>query len=187
MLFRVRITRWLVGTKRVPPGTPGARKVTRLSKKWYADLRQPDGRVRRTPLSTNRQVAQTMAGDHLRRLARGEGGHTDPFERHRATTLAEHIKAWGEEVAQGRKGKGGGPPGAKHVGSTTLHARRVLCQLAGWSFAHEITLDGTLKALGRLGEVSRAFGRRRGARTGPRQVARHVQALRRFTRWLARR
>jgi integrase len=77
--------------KRVTKKTPGAKRHTTRSKKWYGEFRGPDG-VERLPLSVSKETAQRMlnklAGDA--ELARVN--LVDPFAEHRGRPLLEHLE-----------------------------------------------------------------------------------------------
>lgn len=61
------------------------------SARWYTDIRQPNGTVKRVALATNRTAAEMMRGELLRKAEMGLAGAGDPFEEHRAKPLAEHL------------------------------------------------------------------------------------------------
>jgi hypothetical protein len=56
--------------KRVPAGTPGARKVKEKLRKWYAKG-PPLPRGKKVPLAADKQAAQQMLASLLRQAERG--------------------------------------------------------------------------------------------------------------------
>ena len=84
--------------RKVKPGTPGAEKVKKKSKKWYGRVpgnRQP------VPLSANKTAAGQMLAALVNKAELGKAGIRDPFEEHRKRPLAEHLADW-EAVPAGR-------------------------------------------------------------------------------------
>ena len=57
---------------------PGGRKVTKQSKKWYAEICG-----KRVPLSRDKTASAVMAADMLRQAERRKNGIIDRFEEHR--------------------------------------------------------------------------------------------------------
>src|SRR4051794_7603376 len=91
---------WIVGYrdrksgKRVPKGTPGAKRVRRRAKKLYAGGVPGWPKSKRVPLATDKTVAQQMLADLVRQAERGQAGIADRFQEHRATPIVEHLAAW---------------------------------------------------------------------------------------------
>lgn len=86
-VFRKQTTVWKLRGKKVPANTPGAKKVTIRSAKWYGTVN--GGQI---PLCRDKQAADRM----LRKLetdgALADVGLADPFAPHRTRPLAEHIE-----------------------------------------------------------------------------------------------
>ena len=78
-----------VKARKVPKGTPGAKKVKKKSSKWYG--RTP-GEGKAVPLSTNKTAAQLMLAELANKAEMGKVGVRDPFEAHRKRPLAEHLE-----------------------------------------------------------------------------------------------
>src|SRR4051794_26490132 len=77
-----------VKARKVPKGTPGAKKVKKKSGKWYG---RPPGSSKAVPLSTNKVAAQQLLADLVKKAEFGRAGISDPFEEHRRRPLAEHL------------------------------------------------------------------------------------------------
>jgi hypothetical protein len=83
--------------RRVAKDTPGAVKNKHKAKKWYARL---PGRIKPTPLSANKVVAQQMLAGLLNKAELGRVGIVDPFEAHRLCpcpntwTIFARAAAW---------------------------------------------------------------------------------------------
>lgn len=77
--------------RRARKSTPEVRKVRREAAKYYGEYRDADGRLRRVPLSTDRDAAQAMLADLLRRAERTKAGLIDPHEAHHHRRLHEHV------------------------------------------------------------------------------------------------
>jgi integrase len=73
----------------------------------------------RVTLCPNKQAAEVMLSDLIRKAARGEAGMNDPFEKHSKRPLAEHLAEWETFLLAD-----GATP--KHVRQTVACARRVI-------------------------------------------------------------
>ena len=76
------------------PVSKDGTKYLKPAKKWYAQYTDALGRTRRKPLATNKEVAQRMLGDLMRKVERERAGDRDPFEDHRRKPLAVHLTDW---------------------------------------------------------------------------------------------
>lgn len=102
--------------KKVAPGTPGAKKEKRRSKKWYGRV---PGSPKAIPLSANKAVAIQMLAKLVNKAEREAQGLGDPFEEHRARPLAEHLADYERHLLA--KGNG-----AKHARDTAARVNRIL-------------------------------------------------------------
>jgi integrase len=95
---------------RVPKDTPGARKVTERTSKWYGQFTDPSGKRHRVPLCSDKIAARQMLAKLERDAQRGEVGLTDPHAEHRKRPIAEHVSDYEDHLRhknitpQGRKG-----------------------------------------------------------------------------------
>ena len=80
--------------RRVPKGTPGARKVKEKSTKWFGQYRNADGDRKRVPLCTDKTAARQMLADIVRDIARGKAGLVDPHGDHRKAPIEGHVAAY---------------------------------------------------------------------------------------------
>src|SRR5262245_6349902 len=85
-----------VKSRKVPAGTPGAKKVKKKSSKWYGRV---PGSAKPTPLSTNKVAAQQLLAELVRKAELGRAGIGDPFEEHRKRPLSEHLADFRRELA----------------------------------------------------------------------------------------
>lgn len=82
--------------RRVPKGTPGARKVRQRARKYYGGGipgNAPDGKPygdRRVPLASDKAVARAMLADLVKRAERGEAGLESRTTDAARKPLAEH-------------------------------------------------------------------------------------------------
>lgn len=92
-VYHPRTTRYVdVAGKRVSKDFPGARKITRKSKKWHGCFRDPDGVTHRVPLGcTDKSAAQTKLNELIRDAERRCVGLTNPAEEHLARPIKEHL------------------------------------------------------------------------------------------------
>src|SRR5262245_36180308 len=77
-----------VKSRRVPAGTPGAKKVKKKSSKWYGRL---SGSTKAVPLSSNKVAAQQLLAGLVNKAELGRAGLGDPFEEHRRRPLVGHL------------------------------------------------------------------------------------------------
>jgi integrase len=89
-LQKITYTYWIVAGKRVPAGTPGAVKVQEESRKWYGVWRE-GRKLKKVPLSTDRDVAQAMLGDLLRNRELGRANMLDPRKDHLERGIEGHV------------------------------------------------------------------------------------------------
>jgi integrase len=77
--------------KRVPKGTPGARKVKQKASKWYGAGIPGLPKTKRVPLATDKRAAQQLLAALVRKAERGEAGLEDGSVAARRTPLAGHL------------------------------------------------------------------------------------------------
>lgn len=92
-LQKIVYTYWTLGGRRVPAGTPGAVKEQSESSKWYM-VWWEGKKLKKEPLSTDKDVAQTMMGDRLRNRELGRGQMVDPRKHHLDRPLLEHFEEY---------------------------------------------------------------------------------------------
>jgi hypothetical protein len=80
--------------KRVPKGTPGAKRVRRRSRKLYAAGVPGWPKGKRVPLASDKTAASQMLAELVRQAERGMAGIADRFQEHRPTPIGEHVAAW---------------------------------------------------------------------------------------------
>jgi integrase len=133
-----------VKSRRVPPGTPGAKKVKKKSGKWYG--RDPKT-GKPVPLSSNKVAAQQMLGEMLHKAALAKVGISDPFEAYRLRPLLEHLADY--EGYLRAKGNGG-----KHSRNAAARMRRIIegCRFV---FIDDMALSRVQEFLASLRDASR--------------------------------
>ena len=78
--------------KRVPKGTPGAKRVREKSKTFWGRCADANGKVRPVALCDDADAAEEMLAAMKQRAKRIARGDVDPFEAHRERSLAEHVE-----------------------------------------------------------------------------------------------
>ena len=89
-LQKITRTRYLLGKKQVPKGTPGAEKVSEVSKYWYAYRRHGD-KQERIRLFTDKAASLTRLAKLNTALERGQAEMTDPRKVHLERPAREHL------------------------------------------------------------------------------------------------
>jgi integrase len=122
MLFRQSYSYYVLGGKRVPAGTPGAKRVVAQSKTYYADVPDGQGGRRRVALGTDRRAA-------LRKLtAILDQGQLPTHERHAQDKTEDAIAAFVAHLASGAGGKRGRAPGARYLRQVSQILRGTLVE-----------------------------------------------------------
>ncbi|HEY1381947.1 MAG TPA: tyrosine-type recombinase/integrase [Gemmataceae bacterium] len=170
-LVRPKIVRYIDPKthKRVPKGTPGAKRVKEKAAKWYAAGVPGWPKSKRVPLASDKTAAQQLLADLVKRAEWGEAGVSDPFAEHRARPLAEHLSDF--ERAIEAKGKT-----SKHARQTAFHVRTAL---DGCKFK----LFGEVKPMPVLDWLT---AERRAGRIGATTAAYYVRDLKAFFRWMVK-
>ena len=84
-----------VESRKVPAGTPGAKKVKKKSGKWYGRV---PGSAKPIPLSANKVVALQILAEKVRKSELGRVDLNDPYEDHRKEPLANHLVDYRREL-----------------------------------------------------------------------------------------
>src|SRR5262249_12832794 len=95
-LERQYVTRYLdAAGRQVPKGTPGARKVTKRSRKWYGRGVPGHPPNKRVPLSADKGTARRMLTELVRKGELGPDGiDAAAVAEARLTSLAAHLDDW---------------------------------------------------------------------------------------------
>ncbi|WP_439628891.1 tyrosine-type recombinase/integrase [Gemmata sp.] len=171
--------------KRVPKGTPGAKKVTEKSAKWYGCGIPGLPPNKRVPLAATRDAAQRMLNDLVRRADQGRAGMLDRDDARK--TLAEHLTAFEGDVALGLGVKGGQKrtaPDPEHVALVVARVRAVV-EGCGFKMAADLAPSSAPQKVARYLQARVARDTRDGG-FSPQTADFHLAAARRFVRWLAR-
>jgi integrase len=68
-------------------------------KKWYGQFLDAKGRMKRVPLSANKEAARQMLAELVKKVELQKAGVTNPFEDHAKTAIGEHLAAYAESFA----------------------------------------------------------------------------------------
>ena len=100
-LVRPQIVRYIDPKtgKRVPKGTPGAKRVKEKAAKWYGKGVPGWPPKKRVPLATDKGVARKMLNDLVEKAERGIAGMADREEA--ARPIAEHLSAFEAHLKAG--------------------------------------------------------------------------------------
>lgn len=118
--------------RRVPKGTPGAKRVKGRARKWYGAGVPGCPPKKRFPLASDKGVARQMLADLVRRAERGEAGLQDSVTEARAASLEKHLADY--EASQRSKPR---PPSDNQLGQVLSRVRKVL---DGCAFSHPADL-----------------------------------------------
>jgi hypothetical protein len=113
-VFKKQTTVWRLDGRKVPQGTPGAKKVTLESRKWYGTVNG-----RQVPLCRDKQAAERMLTKRQADADLASVGLADPFVEGKAIPLVEHLAAY--RVALEGKGDT-----SRHVDLTVSRIRSLL-------------------------------------------------------------
>jgi integrase len=102
-LHKMVYTLWIDSQgRKVSAGTPGAKRVTRKSAKWYACWKEGTKQVR-VPLATDKSASQAMLADLLRNKERGKAGVLDPYQKSLERAVDEHLDEYLTSIWQSGK------------------------------------------------------------------------------------
>lgn len=142
-----------------------------VSKKWYGEYRDKDGKLRRVPLSTDKQAAQSMLRDLERHAERAKSGLVDEFAESRKLPIDELVSAYLADMAlRGR--------GERHR-QDTERLLSIVIRKCGFETLGALNA-GKLDAF--LASLTKPDGKPASARTR----ATYRQAVLGFSNWLAR-
>jgi hypothetical protein len=155
--------------KRVPNGTPGAKRVRQRAAKYYAAGVPGMPKDYRKPLATDKVVARRMLADLEAAGERGQAGMLDPYGEHRRRPLTEHLADFCRYVAA--KGKT-----VKHVRQTAQHVQAIL---SGCRFK-------TFADLAPMPVVDWLSAEQTAGRIGATTAAYYARDLKAFVRWMVK-
>jgi integrase/recombinase XerC len=115
------------------PLTKDGKKYLRPSKRWYFDLRDESGTVRRVKGFADLKATEQLAAEMERKTSRVRSGFTDPAEEHGRRPLADHLN----DYAAYLDAKGNTP---KHMRDTIARCKTVF---AGCGFVFPFDTDAT--------------------------------------------
>jgi integrase len=150
VLFKAKYSYYSLEGKRVPAGTPGAKRVARQSKTYYADLPNPGGRPTRIALGPNKQAALRKLHEIL------EAGRRPGHDRHADDATLEAIEAYVRHLSTGAGGKRGAAPGSRYLNQVRSVLRSLLVQQCGFATLGQLRSEPVREAL--AGQASAANG-----------------------------
>lgn len=171
--------------RRVPKGTPGAKKVQTRQSKWYGQGIPGLPPKKRVPLAADKMAAQRLLDDIVRRAERGHAGLPDAAAAR--TPLAALLAEFEADLSLGLASKNRRqtrPPSAAQV---ALVVQRVRDVLAGCGFARPADLGAGAPAKLARYLQTRAATEKAGGGVSQQTAAYLLAAARRFCRWLATR
>jgi integrase len=174
-LLKIQVVRYVDDRgHRVPKGTPGARRLKEKSAKWYGQYNDADGRRRRVPLCTDKAAARQMLAELERSVVRGKVGLVDPYEKHRAAPIDEHVASYRAHLQNNES------VSPKHLKETIRRLRYVLdgCGILKLS---DLRLDGLEQVLNRLAQGGARGNLKEGASARTRNL--YLASARAFIRW----
>ena len=169
--------------KRVPKGTPGARRVRGKSSKWYGVGVPGYPPKKRVPLAADKLAARRMLDDLVRAAERGQSGVPDQAAAR--TSLADHLAAFEKDAALGlaTRKKAKRVPSAEQVRLTVQRVRDAL-DGCGFSVPADLNDSAPAKLAAYLqGRVARL---RKDGGVSHQTAGFILAAARRFAWWLAR-
>jgi hypothetical protein len=100
-LKKITIIRYLdAERRRVPNGTPGAKKVKEPSTAWYGQYKaRATGKWVRVPLFTDQRASAARLGELVTADERGEVGMVDERKESREADIEQHVAAPGGDGA----------------------------------------------------------------------------------------
>jgi integrase len=169
--------------KRVPKGTPGAKKVREKLAKWYGQGVPGYPPKKRIPLATDKAAAQRMLDEMVRRAERGHAGLPDRDAGR--MPLADHLTAFESDMTLGLAAKGGKKRTAPSQEQVKLVVQRVRDLIGGCDFVvpGDLNADAPAKLSkyihGRLGRPRKEGG------LSAQSATFFLAAARRFARWIS--
>jgi integrase len=144
--------------RRVPKGTPKAKKVRQRARKWYGagipgkDAEGKPYGTRRIALASDKAVARQMLADLVRRSERREVGFEDKTTEAASTPLADHLADF-ESWMRSRSGD----VSEKQV-QQTLHRVRTVFDACSFQFPGDIDADDVAEYLADRRRLPRRSG-----------------------------
>ncbi len=168
-LYRPTVIRFVDATgKRVSKSTPGAKRVREKSDTWRGKFKGADGKSRTVTLSDDRDTAESMLADHVKRSRREAAGDVDPFEAHRKRPLADHVADFRQYL--------------ESKANTSGHVRQTCSRIEAAFNACHFTKLADLSA----GRVSNWLADQRKAGLSIATSNHHWRAIKAFGGWLVR-
>ncbi len=154
-------------TRRVVDPQTGKR-IKKKSRKWWVKYRDEDGVIQRKPAFTDKTASQQYAAQLEKEAELAQAGGGDPYKKHRARPLAEHLDGYREFLAAKETSE-------KHVQQVFMRADTVV-KGCGFVFFGDISPSAVQSFLAELKRSGRS------AQT----VNFYLSAIRQFLNWMVR-
>jgi len=148
----------------------GEREKHRV-RKWYGKYRDASGVIRKIPLCEDKEAAQAMLTDFVRRIDREKAGFVDPADAHLSSSIDAQIQAYRNHLEANARSE-------SHVGETL----RLINNIAGHC---KVRILAELQTADEAIQGYLAARRRDGK--SHRTVNADLAAIRSFCRWLLER
>jgi integrase len=143
-------------------------RVKKLSRKWWGQFYDANGRLRRHPLATDKTAAQSMLSDLVKQAEREAAGLVDVTEEQRKRPLKQHL----DDYKRHLQNKGVTPKQLQTVISQT----EKMAAAAKWKFIGDISASGAMNFLGDLKQQGRSAQTRN----------HYLKSSKSFSAWLVR-
>src|SRR5262245_29558640 len=120
--------------RRVPSGTPGARRVRERARKWYAQGVPGSPPKKRIPLCGDKTAAQQLLAKLVRAAERGEAQLEDASTEAKKVKLSQHLADFADSL------RDAGRTGEARVKKVVARCKRVF-DGCGFVYPNEINVD----------------------------------------------
>lgn len=183
-IVRPWLVRWIdpATKKRVPAGTPGAKKKEERAKKWYG-VGVPGYGKKRVPLAADKAASRRMLDNLIRAAEQGQAGIPDADAGRKR--LADHLEEFERDMAAGLAGRGPRGRTRPDPRQVKLTVQRIGDILRGCEFRYLGDLnDGAPLRLATHLKFRADLSRKAGG-FSHQTAAFYLAAARRFVWWLA--
>lgn len=152
--------------KRCLKGDAGARKSTKKEKVWRGRYKDASGTVQDVQLSPNKQAAEQMLNDILKRVEEEKAGIISPFRESATRPLEEHVQDYQDSFLATGRTQG-------HCRTIASRIRRII-DVCSFKKIVDVTSS----------PIERWLGEQKKGKMSDQTARHYVQAIKQFTRWL---
>jgi integrase len=175
-LVRPWTYRYILDDKRVPKGTPGAKRVKERARKWYGAGIAGLPKGKKVPLARDKRAALQMLADLEKRIERGEVGLQDSTTEAREIALEDHLQDFEKSLRNKPR-----PTGEEQIKLVMARIRSVFSGCA-FKYPGDIRTEPILEYVAQRRRLPKEEG---GIST---QTANfYVSAVKQFCRWMCSR